>query len=92
MQLARHENLCCLKLWPEVPRDDRWVHDRLYIVNIEGSNRVKWYTHRTLSLDVLVYSLRIRHIFKHNLANLQWSFSKTNLEDLQIPTLSTIES
>jgi hypothetical protein len=39
--LPRHENLCCLKLWPEVSRDDRRVHDRLHIVNIERGDRLK---------------------------------------------------
>jgi hypothetical protein len=39
MKLARHENLCCLELWPEVARDDRWVHHGLYIVSIDWAQR-----------------------------------------------------
>jgi len=36
---------------------------------------------------MLIYSLGVCHVLEHNLANLQWRFAKTNLEDLQIPAL-----
>ena len=39
-QLARHENLGRLELWPEVSRDDGWVHYGLCDINTERSNRV----------------------------------------------------
>ena len=39
---------------------------------------------------MLIYSPRVGHILEHHLANLQRSFSKANLENLQIPTLSTV--
>lgn len=68
------------------------MDDRLYIVNIGRSNRVTLCAHRTLSLDVLVYTLGICHIFEHDLTNLQRGFSKTNFENLQVSTLSTIVS
>jgi hypothetical protein len=91
-QLARHENLCRLKLGPEVSRDDRWVHDRLHTVNNGRSNRVTLCAHQTLGLDVLVYTLGICHVLEHDLTNLQRAFSKANLENLQVPTLSIIVS
>lgn len=34
VKLTGHENLCRLELWPEVARDDRWVHHRLCNVSI----------------------------------------------------------
>jgi hypothetical protein len=49
-------------------------------------------THRTLKLNMLIYSPRIGHILEHHLANLQRGFSKANLENLQIPTLSMFAS
>jgi hypothetical protein len=32
-QLAGHLNLGGLKLWPEVPRDDSWVHHGLHDIS-----------------------------------------------------------
>lgn len=68
------------------------MHDRLYIVNIGRSNQVTLCAHRILRLDMLVYTLGIRHISEHDLTNLQRGFSKTNLENLQVPALPTIVS
>jgi hypothetical protein len=41
VELARHENLGCLELRPEVSRDNRWMHHRLRDVIVKLINRVK---------------------------------------------------
>ncbi len=89
MQLAGHSKLGGLKLWPEVPRDDGWVHHGLHDILAPRAEieLVDCPTHRTLRLHMLIYSLGVRHVLEHNLANLQRCFAKANLENLQIPAL-----